>query len=95
MKNMYYLCSVRKQYRIMAEANYKPRIADRLLKDRLEEAGAVLVQGPKWCGKTTTAMRVAGSKVLLANPDTLRRCRQLAETNMSALLAGDTPRLFD
>ncbi len=79
----------------MSETNYRPRIADRLLKDRLEEAGAVLVQGPKWCGKTTTAMRVAGSMVLLAHPDTLRRCRQLAETNMSALLAGNTPRLFD
>ncbi|MBQ7698513.1 MAG: ATP-binding protein [Paludibacteraceae bacterium] len=79
----------------MAEITYKPRIADRILQDRLEEAGAVLIQGPKWCGKTTTAMRFAGSQVLLANPDTLRRSRQLAETNLSALLGGDTPRLFD
>ena len=40
---------------------YKPRIADEILKDKLEAKGAVIIEGPKWCGKTTTAMQVAGS----------------------------------
>ena len=79
----------------MAVINYKSRVADQMLSDRLEEVGAVLIQGPKWCGKTTTAQRVSGSQVLMANPETMRRSRQLAQSDMSLLLAGDTPRLFD
>ena len=79
----------------MAVINYKPRVADKMLNDRLEEVGAVLIQGPKWCGKTTTAQRVSGSQVLMANPETMRRSRQLAQSDMSLLLAGNTPRLFD
>ena len=40
---------------------YKKRIADKLLEYRLEEVGAVLIEGPKWCGKTTTASQLANS----------------------------------
>ena len=79
----------------MDTITYKPRIADRLLSKRLQSAGAVLIKGPKWCGKTTTAMQVAKSSVMLANPNTLRQSRMMAENDMSTLLAGDTPRLFD
>lgn len=46
---------------------YKKRIADKLLKYRLEEVGAVLVEGPKWCGKTTTAEQLAKSVLLEFN----------------------------
>ena len=79
----------------MDNITYKLRIADRLLSKRLLSAGAVLIKGLKWCGKTTTAMQVAGSSVMLANPNTLRQSRMMAENDMSILLAGDTPRLFD
>ena len=79
----------------MAVINYKSRVADQMLSDRLEEVGAVLIQCPKWCGKTTPAQRVSGSQVLMANPETMRRSRQLAQADMSLLLTGDTPRLFD
>ena len=79
----------------MDTITYKPRIADRLLSKRLQSAGAVLIKGPKWCGKTTTAMQVARSSVMLASPDILRQSRMMAENDMSTLLAGDTPRLFD
>lgn len=75
--------------------NYKARIADALLAQRLKSAGAILIKGPKWCGKTTTALQVAKSSVMMANPQTLRESRILAETDMPTLLAGDTPRLFD
>ena len=49
----------------MAEKKYKRRIVDQLLAERLEEVGAVLIEGPKWCGKTTTALQQARSTVML------------------------------
>ena len=48
---------------------YKKRIADKLLEYRLEEVGAVLIEGPKWCGKTTTAEQKAKSVLYMADPD--------------------------
>ena len=48
---------------------YKHRIADILLRDRLEETGAVLIEGPKWCGKTTTAEQQAKSVLYVADPE--------------------------
>ena len=53
-------------------SDYKPRIADALLKRKLAGKGAVLIQGPKWCGKTTTAEQIAGSVIYLDAPDQLR-----------------------
>ncbi|MBR1808479.1 MAG: ATP-binding protein [Paludibacteraceae bacterium] len=79
----------------MADFYYRKRVADALLKDCLETAGAVLVQGPKWCGKTTTCEQQAASKVMLANPEVLAESKQMAQINMSGLLAGSSPRLFD
>ena len=49
--------------------NYKRRILDTLLEKKLQAKGAVLIEGPKWCGKTTTAEEIAASKIMLAKPD--------------------------
>ena len=74
---------------------YINRVADRLLADKLEAFGAVLIEGPKYCGKTTLASRQAGSILSMADTDTLSQNLALARTNISRLLAGDTPRLID
>ncbi len=74
---------------------YKPRIVDALLERKLQGKGAVLIEGPKWCGKTTTATRVAGSVLKLGDTGVLRSSRQLAEMNPALLLRGDTPKLID
>ena len=74
---------------------YKRRIADQMLTDKLESSGAVLVEGPKYCGKTTLAKQQAGSILSMADPDTLSQNLALVRTNISRLLAGATPRLID
>ena len=74
---------------------YKKRIADQILTDKLEASGAVLVEGPKYCGKTTLAAQQAGSILSMADPDTLSQNLALARTNISRLLVGATPRLID
>lgn len=74
---------------------YKKRIADKMLTDKLDSSGAVLVEGPKYCGKTTLAKQQAGSVLSMADPDTLSQNLALAKTNISRLLAGATPRLID
>lgn len=51
---------------------YRKRIADKLLSEQLEASGAVLIQGPKWCGKTTTAEQQAGSIIYMDEPKTVR-----------------------
>lgn len=79
----------------MADLVYKARIADRLLAEILPSAGAVLIQGPKWCGKSTTALQIAKSSVMLGNPQVLRSTQELVLSNPSYLLSGETPRLFD
>lgn len=66
-----------------------------MLADKLESAGAVLVEGPKYCGKTTLSKQQAKSVLSMADPDTLSQNLALARTNISRLLAGDTPRLID
>lgn len=74
---------------------YKKRIADALLADKLDAMGAVLIEGPKACGKTTTAEQRANSILYMDDPDNMRQNLQLAETNIKRLLQGDTPRLID
>ena len=76
-------------------SDYKPRIADALLKRKLAGKGAVLIQGPKWCGKTTTAEQIAASVIYLDAPDQLREVKIKADINPQELLAGATPRLLD
>ena len=74
---------------------YKNRIADRILADKLEAMGAVLIEGPKYCGKTTLAVQQANSILFMADPDTKSQNLALAQTNIKRLLQGDTPRLID
>lgn len=74
---------------------YKPRIADQILEDKLQAMGAVLIEGPKYCGKTTLGMQHAKSVLSMSDPDTKDQNMALAQTNISRLLQGDTPRLID
>ncbi len=74
---------------------YLKRIADRLLKDKLEASGAVLVEGPKWCGKTRTAMEASKSQLFMQDPDKRASYLKAADAKPSLLLKGDTPRLLD
>ncbi len=74
---------------------YKHRIVDMLLKRKLLGKGAVLIEGAKWCGKTTTAIQVSKSTLKLGDNAVLRASMQLAEMNPSLLLQGGTPRLID
>lgn len=76
-------------------AQYKNRVADQLLKDNLEAAGLVLIEGTKWCGKTTTAEQQAASIVYMNDPEHTDTYQQLAQTAPKLLLRGDTPRLID
>lgn len=70
-------------------------MADILLKEMLQSFPAILVEGPKWCGKTTTAERQSASVLYLADPMSLEKNKLLAETNINALLTGETPHLID
>ena len=74
---------------------YRKRVADKLLKEQLESAGVVLIQGAKWCGKTTTAENMAASVLYMDNPSTIRSNLMLAENDPEFLLQGETPRLID
>jgi len=74
---------------------YKKRIADELLEKKLKGKGAVLIQGPKWCGKTTTAEKISNSILYMAKPEDKEQNLTLADINPSLLLKGETPRLID
>ncbi len=73
-------------------AKYRPRIADSELAARLAATGAVVVEGPKACGKTATARQVAASEVLL---DVDANARAAAAIDPALVLDGATPRLID
>lgn len=73
-------------------ADYIKRFTDIALKNRLKESGAILIQGPKSCGKTETAMQAANSFVRL---DTDIEIRTLMEIDPKAVMAGSVPRLID
>lgn len=74
---------------------YKPRIIDTLLKKKLQAKGAVLIEGPKWCGKTTTAANFSATKVMLAKPNEKENFRNLLEIDSDTALSGDVPMLID
>ena len=74
---------------------YRARIVDDMLKDKLESKGAVVIEGPKWCGKTTTAMQVAGSILRMDEPSKRETNIQMSEIDPGRLLKGKTPRLID
>jgi len=74
---------------------YMPRIIDEELKMQLAISGAVLIVGPKWCGKTRTAEEQARSVIYMQDPDNVASYRITAEAKPSVLLSGETPRLID
>lgn len=74
---------------------YKARIADGILKRKLEGKGAVLIEGPKWCGKTTTAEQIAESVLYMDEPETREQNVMMASLNPKRLLNGTCPRLID
>ncbi len=76
-------------------SNYLPRIADKLIKRKLRYAGAVEIRGPKWCGKTQSALQQAQSFLMMQDPDNRNDYQLLANTKPSILLEGAHPRLID
>ena len=74
---------------------YRKRVADDILKRKLEGKGAVLIEGPKWCGKTTTAEQIAGSTLYMDDPENKGQNIAMSELNPKRLLKGPTPRLID
>ena len=75
--------------------DYKKRVADILLERKLKSTGAVLIEGPKWCGKTTTAEQIAASILYMDEPEKKEQNLRMAEIKPSVLLAGKLPRLID
>ena len=75
--------------------DYRPRIVDEMLKEKLKAKGAVIIEGPKWCGKTTTAMQIAGSGLRMDEPSKREANIQMSEIAPERLLQGETPRLID
>ena len=76
-------------------SNYKARICDALLERKLQGVGAVLLEGPKWCGKTTTCERLAKSVLYMGDPVEKEKNLLLARVNINELLDGEKPRLID
>lgn len=76
-------------------AEYKRRIADKILERKVLGKGAVLIEGPKWCGKTTTAKQLANSVLDLGDASVLKQSMQMIEISPKTLLEGATPRLID
>ena len=75
--------------------DYQPRLSDRLIARKLKGKGAVLIEGPKWCGKTTSAEQHANSILYLTKPEDVKENLVLADMNPRKLLEGETPRLID
>lgn len=74
---------------------YRKRIADDILKRKLEGKGAILIEGPKWCGKTTTAEQIATSVLYMDDPEKKEQNIAMSEIKPKRLLDGETPRLID
>ena len=86
---------VAKKEFIEMKAEYKKRVVDEILDFYLESMGAVLIEGPKWCGKTRTGEEHAKSVVKLQDPDNVDKYRAAIKAKPSILLEGPTPRLID
>lgn len=79
----------------MTKPEYRPRIADSILSNKLKGMGAVLIEGPKWCGKTTTAEQQAKSIIYMDNPTYRESYIEATSIDPNILLDGATPRLID
>ena len=77
------------------KGTYKQRILDDVIEKRLHNKGAILLEGAKWCGKTTTCEHHAASILYMSDPDRVQQHLQLAEISPKSLLSGETPRLID
>ena len=77
------------------EFSYRPRIVDSALKRKIRGKGAVLIEGPKWCGKTTTAEQISNSVLSVDDPTTVKANITISEIDPEKLLAGEQPRLLD
>lgn len=76
-------------------SDYKSRICDSVLAHKLQGVGAVLLEGPKWCGKTTTCERLAKSILYMSDPETKENNLRIADISIKSLLEGEQPRLID
>lgn len=74
---------------------YRPRIIDKIIDEQMKVSGAVLIEGCKWCGKTTTAKQHAASLLEFQDPDRQEEYKNIIDTKPSLLLNGEKPRLFD
>ncbi len=79
----------------MKDINYLSRVSDSVLRDKLDTMGAVLIEGPKWCGKTTTALQQAASVIKMQDTEYREQYLATASTRPSQLLTGPQPRLID
>lgn len=75
--------------------DYKPRVIDEAIVRRLRSKGAILLEGAKWCGKTTTCEQHAASILYMSDPDRIKQNLQLADISPRSLLQGESPRLID
>ncbi len=74
---------------------YYPRICDKLILSQLSSTGALLIVGPKWCGKTYSSLNVCKSVLYMQEPDKSSGYLRMADTMPSFLLNGEKPRLID
>lgn len=74
---------------------YKERIIDKKIVKKLKGKGAILIEGPKWCGKTTSSEQIAKSILYMADPSEKKQNLVLADINPKLLLEGKVPRLID
>lgn len=79
----------------MVKTPYKPRIADHILGKKLQGMGAVLIEGPKWCGKTRTAEQHSKSQIYMDDPTSRQANIDAANIDPNLILKGNTPRLID
>lgn len=79
----------------MENKYYRPRVCDEILRKKLRSSGAVLITGPKWCGKTWTGLNMANSVLYMQDPDRRISYLKMAQTQPSYLLKGEKPRLID
>lgn len=79
----------------LAKSEYRKRIIDEKLEKYLSAFGAVCIEGPKWCGKTWTALNQSNSVLYVASPENNFQNRTLAQMSPDLALSGESPRLLD
>lgn len=79
----------------MQKRRYRKRIIDEIIENRLRSKGALLIEGAKWCGKTTTAEHHSNSVLMLAQTEKLEQTRQLLDIDSTSALKGESPLLID